>query len=66
MELDLTLNNDSMIAGLNDTETRVYYEYMVDMAVYFGAEKDRAETEIYEVLQFEVELANVTARCTCF
>lgn len=55
-----------MIGGLNDTETRIYYEYVVDMAVYFGAEKDRAENELYDVLQFEVELANVIAYCVCF
>lgn len=50
--------------GLNDTTSRAYHEYLVDLAVAFGAEKDRAEKEMYDVLQFQVDLANVSVQCS--
>lgn len=33
---------------------------MVDIAVMFGASKERAEKELKESLQFEINLANVS------
>lgn len=39
---------------------RAYYDYMVDMAVLFGAERTRAVNELRESLQFEIDLANVS------
>lgn len=33
---------------------------MVDMAVLFGAEKSRAETEMLDSINFEIALANVS------
>lgn len=39
---------------------RAYYDYMVDMAVLFGAERTRAVNELRQSLQFEIDLANVS------
>lgn len=33
---------------------------MVDVAVIFGAERNRAEQEMKESLEFEIQLANVS------
>ena len=33
---------------------------MVDMAVIFGAKKERAEEELKQSLEFEMKLANVS------
>lgn len=45
--------------GINDSVVQAYYDYMVDLAVIFGAERERAETELLDVLEFETSLANV-------
>lgn len=60
-EATLGLSRQLLIGGLNDSLTKAYYDYMVDMAVIFGAEKSRAETELRESLNFEISLANVSA-----
>lgn len=39
---------------------KAYYDFMVDAAVIFGANKTNAEFEFLDVLQFESELAKVT------
>lgn len=38
---------------------KAYYQYMVDIAVIYGAERQRAERELLESLEFEIALANV-------
>lgn len=48
-----------MIKGLEDKIVKAYYEYMVDMAVIYGADRPRAERELMESLEFEMALANV-------
>lgn len=48
-----------LLNGLNDTNVRAYYDFMVDAAVIFGANKSAAEVELRDALQFEIELANV-------
>lgn len=39
---------------------KAYYDYMIDIAVEFGAERDRATRELRESLDFEIKLANVS------
>lgn len=56
----MLFNEKSLINGLNDSYARANYEYMVDIAVVFGAERDRAENEMYDVLDFIVNLAEVS------
>lgn len=38
---------------------KAYYDYMVDIAVLFGANRQRATQELLESLKFEIKLANV-------
>lgn len=39
---------------------KAYYSYSVDMAVLFGADRDRAEKELKQCVEFEMALANVS------
>lgn len=48
-----------MSKGLEDKIVKAYYEYMVDIAVIYGADRSRAERELMESLEFEMKLANV-------
>lgn len=59
-EASLGLSREILVQGLNDTLAKAYYSYMVDLAVIYGAEKSRAETELLESLNFEISLANVS------
>lgn len=43
----------------NDTIINAYYKYMVNISVFFGADRQKAEVECTKVLDLEVELANV-------
>lgn len=54
------MDREYIIRGLNDSVVMAYYEYMVDAAVFMGAERERAETEMLAALQFEMDLANVS------
>lgn len=45
--------------GLDDGKVKAYYDYMVDIAVIFGADRPRAIKELKESLEFEMQLANV-------
>lgn len=38
-----------------------YYEYLIDIAVMFGANRTRAEIEMAELIEFELKMANVSA-----
>lgn len=38
---------------------QAYHDYQVDLAELFGAEPERAATEMLEALNFEIQLANV-------
>lgn len=53
------LSREYLIKGLEDKIVKAYYEYMVDMAVIYGADRSRAERELMESLEFEMALANV-------
>ena len=35
-------------------------DYMVDVAIFLGAERSFARTEMLDVLQFEMQLANIS------
>ncbi len=53
------MSREYLIKGLEDKIVKAYYEYMVDMAVIYGADRPRAERELMESLEFEIALANV-------
>lgn len=44
---------------MDDKTVKAYYDYMVDTAVIYGAEREIAEAELLEALEFEIALANV-------
>lgn len=56
------LSREYLIKGFNETLVSAYYDYMVDMAVLFGADKEQAKKEMLESLQFEMALANVSLK----
>lgn len=58
----LGLSREYLIKGLDDKIVKAYYNYMVDIAVIYGAERERAESELMESLEFEMALANVSAQ----
>lgn len=53
------LSREFLIKGVEDKIVKAYYEYMVDTAVIYGADKKVAEVELLEALEFEIALANV-------
>lgn len=55
------LSREYLVKGFNETLVSAYYDYMVDMAVLFGADKEIAKHELKESLQFEMDLANVSS-----
>lgn len=55
----LALSRKYLMRGLEDRIVAAYYSYMVDLAVLLGAEKEKAEAELKETLDFEIQLANV-------
>lgn len=51
-----------LVKGIEDTNVKAYYDFMVDSAVIFGANKSIAERELLDSLKFEIELAKVTTQ----
>lgn len=39
---------------------------MIDVAVMFGANRTKAEREMFDALQFEIDLAKVPKNAICF
>ncbi|KAG5671202.1 hypothetical protein PVAND_001411 [Polypedilum vanderplanki] len=59
-QTDFGLNIEYLLKGLNDSVVEAYLNYMIDVAVMFGADKKRAEKEMKEALEFEIELAKIS------
>lgn len=58
-QAQLGLRREYLIKGLEDKIVKAYYEYMVDVAVIFGAEREAAKKELMDSILFEIKLANV-------
>ena len=56
----LGLSREYLMKGINDTSVQAYFRYMVDTAIYLGADEQRAEQELKEALKFELDLAEMT------
>ncbi|XP_016962478.1 neprilysin-2 isoform X2 [Drosophila biarmipes] len=56
----LALSREYLVKGFNETLVTAYYDYMVDISVLFGANKDLAKTELLKSLEFEIALANIS------
>lgn len=49
-----------LLTGLDDPNVEIYYNYMVDIAVIFGADLDEVESEMLDVLHLEMEIAKIS------
>lgn len=56
----LGLDNDDLLKRFDSGIVNAYYDYMVDVAVIFGANRTQAELEMKESLEFEMQMANVS------
>lgn len=54
------LSREYLIKGIDNPIVAAYHSYQVDMAVLYGADRNRAEIEMRNVLNFEFALANVS------
>lgn len=59
-QASLGLRREYLTKGFNDKLVSAYYNYMVDIAVKLGADRDRATRELKESLEFEIALANIS------
>ncbi|KAB7497836.1 Membrane metallo-endopeptidase-like 1 [Armadillidium nasatum] len=55
----LGMSREYLIKGNNDSDVKAYLKYSVDVAVLLGAPKERAEKEMFDVLQLQMDIANV-------
>ena len=46
--------------GLEDKDVQAYFDYMKDVALLLGAEKSSVDTEMLEVIKFEIQIANIS------
>lgn len=60
---DFGLAREFLLNDLDPVMQQHYYDYMVDMAVIFGANVTTAPYELLDVLHFERALANVSSLC---
>lgn len=58
-QASIGLFREFLILGIEENAVKAYYNYAVDMAVLFGAERARAESDMMDSLNFEMALANV-------
>ncbi|KAH8417201.1 hypothetical protein KR222_006349, partial [Zaprionus bogoriensis] len=56
----LALSREYLVKGFNETLVSAYYDYMVDIAVLFGANKEQAKEQLLQSLEFEMALANIS------
>ena len=57
----LDLDREVLVKGFSEKMVMDYYDYMVDIAVLFGADKEKAKIELREVVEFEIRLANISS-----
>ena len=51
------LSREYMIKGFEDKEVQNHYNYMIDIAVLLGADRERAKEEMKEALMLEIKLS---------
>ncbi|XP_069975809.1 neprilysin-2-like isoform X2 [Penaeus vannamei] len=47
-----------LLKGFNDSDVQAYYNYQISMAELLGADRETAERELKESLEFEIQIAN--------
>eukprot|EP00092_Neocalanus_flemingeri_P016471 GFUD01017824.1.p1 GENE.GFUD01017824.1~~GFUD01017824.1.p1 ORF type:complete len:761 (-),score=194.29 GFUD01017824.1:231-2513(-) len=63
LEIDqpgLGLSREYLIKGFKDKDVQAYYNYMVQTAVFMGADETVAEVEMKEALELELKLAEMS------
>ena len=50
------LSREYLIKGIDDSDVQAYYNYMVNIAVLLGADKEKAREEMKEALMLELKL----------
>uniref|UniRef100_A0A8D9BV62 Neprilysin-11 n=1 Tax=Cacopsylla melanoneura TaxID=428564 RepID=A0A8D9BV62_9HEMI len=59
-QASLGLSREYLAKGLSEKIVKAYFEYMIDIAVIMGANKEIALRELTESLNFEIALANIS------
>lgn len=59
-QASLGLSREYLVKDTDDKIVAAYYKYMVDIAVLFGADRQRATKELRESLDFEIGLAKIS------
>lgn len=59
-QASLGLSREYLVKGTDEKIVAAYYRYMVDIAVLFGADRQRASKELQESLDFEIGLAKIS------
>lgn len=56
---DFGLSEKFTLQGFDHARVKQYYNFMVDVAVIYGANRSFAEREMHDVLEFKTNLAKV-------
>jgi len=56
----LGMAREYLMKGLDDPDVQAYQEYMQDVALLLGADKDTVIGDIKETIKFEIELAKIS------
>ena len=56
----LGLSREYLIKGADDKDVKAYLQYMIDSAVFLGANREVALTEMKEALDLELKIAELT------
>ena len=59
MPFELILSKDLLSKGFYDPTVQAYLRYMIDTAVYLGADESEAEQDLQQVLKFEMDLVEM-------
>ena len=54
------LSREYLIKGIDDKDVQAYYSYMVQTAVFMGADEEVAKVEMKEALELELKLAELS------
>lgn len=55
----MDIEKDNLLGGLEDSVVKGYYNYMIDLAELFGADRATAEDDVRNMINFKAELAKV-------
>lgn len=58
----LSLSHEYLLEGFTNDFVKAYYNYMFDIAMMLGANETSVEVELKEVMELEIQLANVSSR----